>query len=568
MVNIGIKSAIGIAPTLHPISIIMYCGDETGAFIGDVGSHTARFGYGGEDCPKLVVPSAVYRRRAPKDNDGNTSHGVRWGKYTAPVSMMRMPPEYCLSSTEDGSDEEDIGFFPIYSSLNSNNQKNSIATSAMDGAIEDIDAWAALWEYSYQALCVRGRGKHTLGHKYYPHEPELQPEVVDGPIDHPILAVDSTRTSTLTKIHDKQRALMLESLFESLSAPAAYIAPSSMLSSFAYGRQTSLVVDIGHTGITVTPVFDGYCLSHGCVSSGRGGAWLGNVQKSVLEGVWDVNGTTTEWNGWGRNGARTSIPPCQVDGVVPRYRLHATCSPEKSSLRKLEMVKQSSFHSMAVHEVMYEMMTSSHIIPLKSSKEVSAPFCGYGKLGENNMEVDTDIDMDDDKSMEEDDDDEGSCYVLPDGTSVNLTNSKAGKDLCRLPELLFADTLPSFVQNATADNGNCSENMLPLHKLIHKSLNEILDVDLRKDLSSNIIVTGGASLFPTLDQRLSIELGEILPSSCKYKVIASKNSVENRYSAWIGGSILSSLGSFQQLWLSKKEYEECGALLGLQRFKN
>jgi hypothetical protein len=79
----------------------------------------------------------------------------------------------------------------------------------MDGAIEDIDAWAALWEYSYQALCVRGRGKHTLGHKYYPHEPELQPEVVDGPIDHPILAVDSTRTSTLTKIHDKQRALML-----------------------------------------------------------------------------------------------------------------------------------------------------------------------------------------------------------------------------------------------------------------------------------------------------------------------------------------------------------------------
>ena len=89
--------------------------------------------------------------------------------------------------------------------------------------------------------------------------------------------------------------------------------------------------------------------------------------------------------------------------------------------------------------------------------------------------------------------------------------------------------------------------MLPLQKLIHKSLNEILDVDLRKELSSNIIVTGGASLFPALDQRLSAELGEILPSSCKYKVIASKNSVENRYSAWIGGSILSSLGSFQQV---------------------
>jgi actin-like protein 6A len=112
---------------------------------------------------------------------------------------------------------------------------------------------------------------------------------------------------------------------------------------------------------------------------------------------------------------------------------------------------------------------------------------------------------------------------------------------------MFSDALPSFMQNMSTDNHDHLENMLPLHKLIQKSLNEILDTDLRKELASNIVVTGGASLFPTLDQRLSIELGEVLPSTCKYKVIASKNSVENRFSAWIGGSILSSLGSFQQV---------------------
>lgn len=412
----------------------MYCGDETGAFIGDVGSHTARFGYGGEDCPKLVVPSAVYyyRNDLNDGDEGNISNGGHCGKYTAPVSMMRLPPDYCFSSKEDESNEGEIGFTPIYSSLNSNNQKNfTAATTTEDGEIKDIDAWAALWEYSYQALCVRGRGKHTLGYKYYQNEPELQPEVAaDGPIDHPILAVDSTRTTTSTKSHDKQRALMLESLFETLSAPAAYIAPSPMLSSFAYGRQTSLVVDIGHTGTNVTPVFDGYCLSHGCVSSGRGGAWLGNVQKSVLEGVWDVNGTVTNWNGWGRDGSGISTPPCRMDGVVPRYRLHSSCSPGKRSERKLEALKRSSFHSMAVHEVMYEMMTSSHIVPLKNSKEASAPFCGYGKINNIETEVDNDIDMD---LMKEDDEDEGSSYVLPDGTNVNLANSKAGKDLCRLP---------------------------------------------------------------------------------------------------------------------------------------
>ncbi|CAN0338213.1 unnamed protein product, partial [Scytosiphon promiscuus] len=34
--------------------------------------------------------------------------------------------------------------------------------------------------------------------------------------------------------------------------------------------------------------------------------------------------------------------------------------------------------------------------------------------------------------------------------------------------------------------------------------------------------------------------------------------IERRFSVWIGGSILCSLGTFQQLWLSKRQYEEQG----------
>mmetsp|Transcript_32900 Transcript_32900/g.69226 ORF Transcript_32900/g.69226 Transcript_32900/m.69226 type:complete len:560 (+) Transcript_32900:149-1828(+) len=559
----------------------MYCGDETGAFIGDVGSHTARFGYGGDDCPTLVVPSAVYSRPSNENGSSNYSHRTGRAKYSAPVSVMRMPPDDCISA--NGKSGEGVGFIPIYQSLNSNNEKKyPSGNDTDDGVIQDFDAWASLWEYSFQALCVRGKGKHTMGHKYL-SEPELQPEAalsssqsqtipseskMDGPIDHPLLAVDSTSRTVHPKLQEKQRALMLETLFESLSAPAAYIAPSPMLSSFAYGRQTSLVIDVGHSGSRVTPLVDGYCLSNGSVSSGRGGRWLGNIQKSVLEGVWDVNGTiVNNWNGWGDASGDSGRPPCREGGIIPRYLLHPT-SPEKCSGNKLEIMKQSSFHSMAIHEVMYEMMTSSHIRTLESSEEESVPFCGYGDKDEESTRLDNDVDMEVDKKEDEDDDDEGSCYVLPDGTKVDLAHSRAGKDLCRLPELLYSETLPSFIQPTTNDNNNYSGNMLPLQQLIHKSLTQILDVNLRKELSSNIILTGGASLFPTLDKRLSIELGKVLPSSYKYKVIASKNSVENRYSAWIGGSILSSLGSFQQLWLSKKEYEECGSVLGLQRFKN
>lgn len=540
----------------------MYCGDETGAFIGDIGSHTARFGYGGEDCPKLVIPSAVYKHSSDENNNGQDNQkqlggkkrgAQERGKYTAPVSLMNLPPQSCFSFEGDDEDS-DVGFIPIYQSMNSNNnQKKQTAQDSCDGdgVIQDIDAWACMWEYSFSAMTARGKSKHTVGYK-------KKEQSLDGPIDHPLLAVDSSSRIVSTKLQEKQKALMLEALFESLSAPAAYIAPSAMLSSFANGRQTSLIVDVGHTGSRVTPVVDGYLLHSGSCKSGRGGMWLGDVQRGVLEGCWKVNGSDNvmnKWNGW------QGIPPCQFDGVIPRYILHSN-TKQKLKATELEQLKRSPFHSMAVHEVMNEMMTSTSLQSFGMSSATSTPFVGYGSF-ENNI----DVAMEDKNDNDDDDDDDGPSYVLPDGTKIDLAQP-VGKDLCRLPQLLLSDELPSLIQPQTSDANDYASNMLPLQKLVHISLSQILDADLRKELASNIILTGSASLFPGLDKNLSIELGKVLPATYKHKVISSRSTVENRYGAWIGGSILSSLGSFQQLWLSKKEYEENGAVLGLQRFNN
>jgi len=419
----------------------MYCGDETGAFIGDVGSKTSRFGYGGEDCPKVVIPSAAYKSIST-DGNINTVKGRKY-KYSAPVSLMRIPPDNCFSTNDTDSD---VGFVPIYSSKNSNDHHQHNISNNI-GMIQDIDAWGSLWEYSYSALCVRGKGKHTKGYQFN-NEQDLQPQGasksssqtistqsinnIDVPIDHPLLAVDSTSRTIPTKEQEKQRSQMLEVLFESLSAPASYIAPTSMLSSFAYGRQTALVVDIGHSGSSVTPVVDGYCLSNGSVRSGRGGKWLGDVQQSVLEGGWDVNGSViNKWNGWGDSSdeGKAGVPPCLNGGVVPRYLLRSA-TPQN----KLQLLKQSSFHSMATQEVMYEMMTSSHILPLvtNNKKESAIPFCGYGEGGDS-MAVDIDVDNMAEEKKDEDGDESTGCYILPDGTKVDLAKSKAGQDLCRLP---------------------------------------------------------------------------------------------------------------------------------------
>ena len=64
--------------------------------------------------------------------------------------------------------------------------------------------------------------------------------------------------------------------------------------------------------------------------------------------------------------------------------------------------------------------------------------------------------------------------------------------------------------------------------------------------------------YPGFTDRLNHDLSQKLPPSMRLKLLFSNQSSERRFSSWIGGSILASLGSFQQMWISKHEYEEGG----------
>jgi actin len=81
------------------------------------------------------------------------------------------------------------------------------------------------------------------------------------------------------------------------------------------------------------------------------------------------------------------------------------------------------------------------------------------------------------------------------------------------------------------------------------------DVDIRKDLYANIVFSGGSSMYEGIADRMSKEITALAPSTMKIKVIAPP---ERKYSVWIGGSILASLSTFQQMWISKGEYDESG----------
>uniref|UniRef100_A0A915M032 Actin n=1 Tax=Meloidogyne javanica TaxID=6303 RepID=A0A915M032_MELJA len=74
----------------------------------------------------------------------------------------------------------------------------------------------------------------------------------------------------------------------------------------------------------------------------------------------------------------------------------------------------------------------------------------------------------------------------------------------------------------------------------------------------NLMVTGGNSLIMGFTDRLNHDLAQKCLSTQKIRVSSAPTTAERRFGAWIGGSIVSSLGTFQQLWISKGEYEESG----------
>lgn len=99
--------------------------------------------------------------------------------------------------------------------------------------------------------------------------------------------------------------------------------------------------------------------------------------------------------------------------------------------------------------------------------------------------------------------------------------------------------------------------MLGMSHVVSTSIG-LCDIDLRPSLYSGVIVTGGNSLLNGFVDRLNRDLASRTPPNMRFKLISATGTTERRFGAWIGGSILASLGSFQQMWISKQEYEESG----------
>lgn len=290
--------------------------------------------------------------------------------------------------------------------------------------------------------------------------------------------------------------------------------------SFASGKPTALVVDMGASTISVTPVHDGLILKKAVMRSPLAGNFVSNQLRLLFASSQPPITITPHY-------LITSKTP--VDAGAPAQATHRTFT---SGLEP-----HPSFRQFQEERVLTEFKES-----------VVNVWTGTGRLGGHSQQGGTNIDAAKQHP--------GKPFEMPDGWNQMFP----ALDRYRAIEGVFDHKMAlSDAHNPPPSAGQT------LIALISSSLSQV-DVDLRPHLLGNIVITGASTWYAGFTDRLQQELQVAYPG-VRVRMVASGQMVERKFGSWIGGSILASLGTFHQLWISKKEYDEHGAGIVEKRCK-
>ena len=313
--------------------------------------------------------------------------------------------------------------------------------------------------------------------------------------DSPLILTEPNKTNL------KYRKTCLETSLETFSFPAVSLLRKATASAFASGKPSGLVVDIGASMTSVVPVYDGFVIQKPIIEhAGAGGDLLDTILAEVLK--------KKRFN------------------VTPFYKNTANVPSDFLEASRMAVVR----------DLKHELCRMSPT-PLSSVS-------GYSNW---NMQEDSVTSSNKGTS------------VLPDGTPIDL-----GPIAQVIPELLFDPSPVSVIPNLSSSMAGFPGIGVSALECVANC-----DVDIRKQISSDVILVGGSSLFTGMPDRLLKALTSVSQSPPrsggsqplpipKCKVTATPVSVDRQSSSWLGCSIVASCATFQQLWISKHQYQEDG----------
>ncbi|GMF31987.1 unnamed protein product [Phytophthora lilii] len=323
-----------------------------------------------------------------------------------------------------------------------------------------------------------------------------------------------TKTQAVASSAGKKRDLrareqMVEVVMEELGVPALFCAKSAVLACYANARTSGLVVEMGATYTSVTSVHEGYAFAY-------------PKSQVTLFGGHDLDAFL-----------RQKLAP------------QVAASREATSV-DTEIAKRKKQSWSYVVEAKESGLCRVADGPFDEAQNAPLPLINY---------------------------------ELPDKTIVSM-----GTERFSVAEHYFlGETVPAAATTLTASPEKSSAVSagpgMRLPELICETGGLTTETELRKELFQNIVLTGGSSCFENMPTRIEREVvttlsGTPLPltasgnsgaaggftSSLRVKVVAA-HAQERRVGSFLGGSILASLGSFHEMWMSKAEYAEHGAAL-------
>ncbi|KAE8226671.1 hypothetical protein CF319_g762 [Tilletia indica] len=475
----------------------VFGGDEVSAIALDLGCSSLRVGWAGEDAPRAILPSIVAASSSTED-DGDTAMIDAAVQTPASFQLKKKRRRFV--------GDQATSIFRPNTALESilDPATSLFASSSSSGSGSSSDAFADLADHALTSILSA------------------------DPTQHPLILTEPSHNT-----RDAREALT-ELVFEQLQAPAYYLANQTVLSAFASGKGTALILDIGASHATAAPVLDGFVLRKGIHRQPIGGSAITRALQ------WSIS----------QPSALPSSPrlsPHHAIDIIPPYLIKSKTAVEAGSAPNYLLRQDRVSTSHPSYRAYHDFRSLTDFKEAIASVLDQTPWNEAAALARPTR-----------------------LYEFPTGfsdvfgverfRSSEILFTPSLWDGCLLPD--HTPVLPPLSQNS---NGKPPNPYCSTTQLVLDAINEA-DVDIRPGLASNIVLVGGGSCTPGLVDRLSYELG-VGAAGQKTKLHAPGNPIERRYSSWLGASILASLGTFHQLWISRQEYEEHGVSIVHARCK-